>query len=108
MAAGPLIAKPSGCGRRVKTTMHVQDTTLDQVVRELSAQDDQARAPIPRDRVLKWMKESDIEVLGATYTLILDERHNRRIEPPLAFDDYHAFVMRYYEGCLLENPDGTW
>ncbi len=63
---------------------------------------------VPKDRVLLWMKAEDIEVLGALYSYILDKKYAARIRPALIFADYHPFVIRYYERCFRENPDGEW
>ena len=64
--------------------------------------------PVAQERVKRWMKSNDIDVLGATYAFITDPKHYPRIEPPLAFADYYPFVIRYVERCLRENPDGEW
>jgi hypothetical protein len=62
--------------------------------------------PIARDRVLEWMHTDDIECMGAIYSLISD--HFDRIQPPLQFDEYHPFVLAYFQRCLLEDPQSEW
>jgi hypothetical protein len=64
--------------------------------------------PIPKDKVVGWMGANDIEVLGAVYSYILDKAYSSRIHPPLSFNEYHSFLLRYYDRCLRENPDGQW
>lgn len=49
-----------------------------------------------------------MEAQGALFNLLMNQSHYVRIDPPLTFDDYHPFVMKYYERCLRENPDGDW
>jgi hypothetical protein len=56
--------------------------------------------------VRRWSKSDDIEILGFTSALIHDARF--RIEPPLAPNEYKAFVTHYYERCLKEDPKGEW
>ncbi len=56
--------------------------------------------------VKKWMRSSDIEILGFTHGLLCDRRF--RIEPPISLNEYIEFSKRYYERCLKENPDGDW
>ena len=63
-------------------------------------------APIARDRVLEWMRTDDIECMGAVYSLISD--HFDRIDPPLQFDEYHPFVLAYFQRCLSQNPQSEW
>ena len=71
---------------------------LEDVVAELSVES--GNAPIPRDRVLEWMRTDDIESMGAIYSLITD--HFSRIQPPLEFADYYPFTLRYFQRCLVE------
>jgi len=54
----------------------------------------------------RWSKADDIEILGFATALIHDARF--LINPPLVPDEYRAFVMRYYERCLKEDPKGKW
>jgi hypothetical protein len=54
------------------------------------------------------MNSQDIEVLGVVYAFFTDQKHSNRVRPPLDFGAYHKFVMRYYERCFRENPEGDW
>jgi hypothetical protein len=54
----------------------------------------------------QWMGSKDIEVLGFVYHLLGDKRF--RMEPELSLDEYLEFVRKYYERCIVENPDGEW
>jgi len=63
------------------------------------------RSPIPRGRVLEWMKSEDLEVLGATHTLLHKKKQLSRVEPPLEFAEFFEFMTRYYERCLRESND---
>ena len=65
-------------------------------------------APIGHAAVKRWMETQDIEAMGALMSLLADEKHSQRIEPPIGFEEYFPFATRYYERSLLENPDGEW
>jgi hypothetical protein len=62
--------------------------------------------PIGRQRVLEWMRTDDIECIGAIYSLITD--HFDRIQPALQFNEYHPFVLAYFQRSLLEDPQSEW
>jgi hypothetical protein len=70
--------------------------------------DHPATGPIQREDVRRWMDAPDIEAQGALLDLLMNRSHYLRIDPPLSFEDYHIFVMRYYERCFREDPDGEW
>ena len=52
------------------------------------------------------MRTDDIESMGAIYALITG--HFSRIQPPLEFAIYYPFALRYFERCLVENPQSEW
>ena len=82
---------------------------LEEILSEFGADEkDLINNPISLGKVKGWMANSDMEVLGALYTFLLDEKYSTRIQPPLPFEDCHAFVMNYYERCLKEDSDGEW
>ncbi len=64
--------------------------------------------PIAQEQIKSWMQTEDVEGQGAVFALLMKPHHAKRIAPPMTFDDYHHFVMRYYERCFRENPDGEW
>ncbi len=78
----------------------------------LTAMEDISQASSPRkisyDKIKTWMKADDIEILGAVVYFITDRRYYPYIEPPLAFSDYHGFMLNYYRRCFIENPRGEW
>jgi hypothetical protein len=80
---------------------------LDEIIRELSMSQG-ATSPIPESKVRGWMSSADPEVLGATYSLLSKEKLVERIKPSMAFDERFAFLLRYYEFCLINNPQGEW
>jgi len=59
---------------------------------------------INHDTITKWMKEGDLNVLGALYSLLTKDGYAKRIVPALSFDEYFSFFMRYYNRCIIENP----
>ena len=87
------------------------DESLQEIVSRLWITPDHAEW-IPKTDVValsdvqKWVRSSDIEILGFTHALLSDRRF--RIEPPISLSEYIEFTQRYYERCLKENPDGDW
>ncbi len=67
-----------------------------------------ATSSIPLHTVEIWMESESIEVMGAVAELISSCGHFKQIMPPLEFEPYHRFFLRYYERCLLEDPQGKW
>ena len=89
--------------------MNTQRESLSVVVRELGIDNPSPRTGrIPKTRIEQFMNHGDIEVLGAVYAFITDERRSKVIEPSLQFEDYYQFVTRYYERCLREDPKSKW
>lgn len=89
--------------------MESANNTLTEIGFEMGDPESPNTSLVPRDKVLRWMQNSDIEVMGRTFYFITDRRHYLRIDPPLQFENYHPFVLRYYERCFRENPeDKTW
>jgi hypothetical protein len=81
-----------------------ENLSLDAVVAEFDKSTE-----IPVERVREWMRNESIDVLGAVYGLITDERrHYLRIKPNLSREDYFTFIMRYLERCIRENPESKW
>ena len=67
--------------------------------------------PLARAQVLDWMQHDDLEVLGALNRLLRYKGGLERIQPPLDFDTYFAFVTGYYRRCLCEYSEAaqeTW
>lgn len=64
--------------------------------------------PIPLEKVRTWMKNSDIEVLGATFHTIIDYPYCEHIEPPMEEADEDKFITYFLERCLRENVEGNW
>jgi hypothetical protein len=77
---------------------------LQDIISELTGES--GNRPIARQRMLEWMRADDIECMGAIYSLITD--HFDRIQPALQFDEYHPFVLTYFQRCLLEDPQSEW
>jgi hypothetical protein len=64
----------------------VPDHLLNEIVTELN-QPEEATSTLPGSKVRSWMSIGDAEVFGATYALVINERHQKRIQPPLSFDE---------------------
>jgi hypothetical protein len=58
---------------------------------------------LQRNAVLEWMRSQDINTMGAIYSLLLNRTYTSRIEPPLTFEDYKRFFLRFYERCIKED-----
>ena len=86
--------------------------SLDLVLAELGMSDKlagtSAERIVAKKRLLQRMNDPNIEILGIVYSFILDTSCAQRIEPALEFDDYHHFLLRYYERCFRENPESAW
>jgi hypothetical protein len=83
--------------------MSANNSTLEEIIVELGR-----NVRIDLATVRRWMQTDDIEAMGALMNLLTEEKHVHRVEPPVALEDYYAFVALYYERCLSENPDGEW
>jgi len=79
-----------------------------EIVSEFGLPEAPRETKIHRERVREWMKAEDLGAQGALYAYVMDSSYSKRIEPGLTFDDYHRFVMRYFERCIEENPDDEW
>jgi hypothetical protein len=55
------------------------------------------RESITHEAVKRWMETQDIEAMGALMSLLSDEKHYQRIDPPIMFEEYFLFATRYYE-----------
>ena len=66
------------------------------------------RKEVKRAKVLEWMEDGNIEVLGALYAAITDQSRAELIEPRLSIDDYYGFVFPYLTRCMAEDPKSDW
>jgi hypothetical protein len=82
---------------------HQSPSPLKEIVSEFDKS-----APITHEAVKRWMETEDIEAMGALMSLLADEKHSQRIDPPIIFEEYFPFATRYYERSMRENPDGEW
>lgn len=82
---------------------HQDPSSLREIVSELDK-----RTSIAHESVKRWMETQDIEAMGALMSLLADEKHSQRIDPPIVFEEYFPFAARYYERGIRENPDGEW
>jgi hypothetical protein len=65
-------------------------------------------SPLARNQVREWASSADLEVLGAVFKLMHDPDQYSRIRPELSLEDYRRLHLKYYERCLIENPNGDW
>ncbi|WP_281184531.1 hypothetical protein [Trichlorobacter lovleyi] len=62
---------------------------------------------IPRDLILSWMQEKDLEIRGAVYTLTSKAWY--RIQPELTKEEQCYFMLHYLLDCIREdNQEPEW
>src|SRR5271156_3005485 len=61
--------------------------------------------PIPKERVLAWMREPSLETRGAVY--VLSDREWSRIHPELSMEEQCTFIGNYLVECLASDPPET-
>lgn len=64
--------------------------------------------PIEADQIRKWFNSTDIHLLGALYSLIVEPAGFERVHPPISFEDFYDFLLRYWGRCIVENPASDW
>ncbi len=60
---------------------------------------------IPKEQVLAWMQETDLEVRGAVYELTSKEWN--RIQPEPTMEEQCNFMLQYLLDCVYENNKET-
>jgi hypothetical protein len=78
---------------------------LQDIIRYLETAESESSA-IADSEVRGWMSGDDPEVLGATYAFFTNAELVQRITPSMSFDDVFEFVIRSYEFCLRNDPQG--
>lgn len=78
-------------------------SVVDQVVDTFGLPENPKDDPIDREEVENWMKDKNLDTLGALYTYITDPNYSKRIHPPISFDTYFNFSLNYFERCLKED-----
>ncbi len=81
---------------------------LREILDDIQAAREGSLTTIPDSQVRRWMSTSDPEALGAIYVLLTDAKLSQTITPPLPFDEVFAFLLRYFEFCLRNDPQGEW
>lgn len=84
------------------------NSELNKVLTEFNRINDCDNIKIPRESVLNWMRNDDIEILGAIYTYCTNPKYYNNIDPNLTADDYYQFIKLYFRRCFIENPSGEW
>lgn len=54
------------------------------------------------------MNANDADTLGATQAFLMKANYTERVIPPLEFDLVFDFMLKYYEFCLVTNPESKW
>ena len=79
------------------------ENTLKMILQSYGEAEKPNKGNIHRDWVLQWMDVEDMNTLGALYSCLLKNNYTKRITPPLDFQTYNRFFLKYYQRCLLEN-----
>ncbi|MCE5198856.1 MAG: hypothetical protein ABFD54_00280 [Armatimonadota bacterium] len=67
-----------------------------------------SQADIPLDDVRSWMHHDSIDVIGAVADIVTYLPYYERVRPPLPQEELEAFLFKYYERCLREDPKSEW
>jgi len=79
---------------------------LEELVKIFSeAENDQI---ISKDVIRSFMESNDLEILGALSSFLDKQKYYQQIKPPLTFDEWHQFNLKYFKKCLLEDRKGEW
>lgn len=81
---------------------------VDDIVEQFGLPENPKFGSIAKVRVLDWMRSNDTEALGALYTFLMKRANADRVEPKLSFAEHKAFVLPYFQRCLLDDPQGEW
>lgn len=84
------------------------EVTLSDVVAARESLRDDAARTLPLPIVLEWMRSSALDVSGAVYATVSNPEYAERIRPAVPAAARDAFLMKYFERCLIENPEGPW
>ncbi len=83
--------------------------TLDEVEKAaIGREDDGAAREIRLVDLERWMESSDIEVLGAVYSIISEVRTFSKVSPPPDAAKCDRFALSYIERCIRHDPHGEW
>lgn len=77
--------------------------TLEMIQQSYGDPENPNKEKICRDIIFQWMKEENLNTLGALYSCLLKDNYTNRIFPSLEFHEYKKFFLRYYQCCLVEN-----
>lgn len=63
---------------------------------------------IPLSHIEKWSGSLDVDVMGAVFYILTDENCYANITPSPKIESYNDFFLRYFEYCILNDPDSNW
>lgn len=86
----------------------INNTELNSIIAKFNDTRNDNNNKIPREMVLNWMKNDNIEVKGAVYSFCTNSDYYVNVEPNLTAEDYYQFIKDYLKRCLIENPSGEW
>ena len=58
--------------------------------------------------IKKWMKSTNIEVLGTIHSYVGDRIYSSKISPPFVAKDFLELQKKYFSRCILEDPEQPW
>jgi hypothetical protein len=77
---------------------------LEEIVAEL----ERSEGSISHVKIREWMSTTDLDAMGAVYALLSEPAHSARISPPIDKYEVSAFLRRYFDRCITENPESEW
>lgn len=81
---------------------------LEEITQEVVRSREASAPAIPLAKVQGWMQTTSIDEMGATYDFVTRKDAVSRVVPPLGSTEVVAFLRRYFERCMLENPESDW
>jgi hypothetical protein len=86
----------------------VETAVLTEIVAELENPAGAMGSVISEKKVREWMTTTDVDAMGALYALLSEPGQVARIKPSIDKYEVSAFLRRYFERCITENPESEW
>lgn len=79
-----------------------------EIVEAFGTEENPKTAPVPRSKVIEWMRTDDLEAAGALYHFVTEQQCLNRIEPHIEISHAVKFIADYYARCIKEDNEGDW
>jgi len=81
---------------------------LEEIVAELEQPAGAMGPVLSQSKVREWMATTDLDAMGALYALLSEPGQVTRIKPPIDKYEVSPFLRRYFERCIVEDPQSEW